>query len=89
MREKDWPSNWKIIHGDLSEDSFVVDDEESTEWVTVVLQVDSVILGDCVGQVAHDGDAQLAKTTFATGYIGPKRKKSRVIFLISTSLIKC
>ena len=80
MREKDWPSDWKIIHGDLSEDSFVVDDEQSTEWVTVVLQVDSVILRDGVGQVAHDGDAQLAETTFATGYIGPKRKNPELFF---------
>ena len=65
------PSNREIIHCNLSEDSLAIDDEETSETVTIVLQIDSVILGDLVGQITQDWNAQFAETTFATWNVGP------------------
>ena len=37
------PSHRQIVHGDLSEDTLVVNDEQSSQGVAVILQIDSVI----------------------------------------------
>ena len=37
------PSHGEIVHGDLPEDSLVINDEQSSQGVAVVLQIDSVI----------------------------------------------
>ena len=37
------PSHRQIVHGNLPEDSLVVNDEQSSQGVAVVLQIDSVI----------------------------------------------
>ena len=33
----------EIVHGDLSEDTLVINDEQASQGVAVVLQIDSVI----------------------------------------------
>lgn len=37
------PSDGQVVHRDLPEDPLVVDDEESSEGVAVLLQVDSIV----------------------------------------------
>ena len=40
----DRASDGEVVHGDLAEDAPVVDDEETSQSVAVVLQVDAVVL---------------------------------------------
>ena len=40
-----------------------IDDEKSSQSVTILLQVDTVVLADGVGEVGEERDVQLAKTT--------------------------
>ena len=37
-------TNRQVVHGDLTQSALVVDDEESTQGVTVILQVNSIVL---------------------------------------------
>ena len=37
------PSHGEIVHGDLSENSLVINDEQSSKGVAIVLQIDSVV----------------------------------------------
>ena len=39
----DGSADGEIVHGDLSEDTLVVNDEQSSQGVAVLLQIDSVI----------------------------------------------
>ena len=41
----DGSADGEVVHGDLAEDAPVVDDEEAAQRVTVVLEVDTVVLG--------------------------------------------
>ena len=43
----------QIVHGDLPQNTFVVDDKETAETVTVVFQVHSVVLWDLVGDIGQ------------------------------------
>ena len=40
----DGAADGEVVHGDLAEDAPVVDDEEAAQRVTVVLEVDTVVL---------------------------------------------
>ena len=40
----DGSADGEVVHGDLAEDAPVVDDEEAAQRVTVVLEVDTVVL---------------------------------------------
>ena len=73
------PSNWEVVHGDLPEDALAIDDEEASEGVAVVLQVDAVVLRDGVSQVAQDRDAQLAQASFAARNVGPTKEKNKTL----------
>ncbi len=55
----------------LPKDALVVNDEETTEAVTVVLEIDTVILGNLVRQIAEDGDIERPEAALLSGYIGP------------------
>ena len=56
------PAHGQIIHRDLAQNSLVVDDKKASEAVTVVLQIDAVILGDFVSDVGQKRNVEGSQT---------------------------
>ena len=69
----DGPSDGQIVHGDLPQNSFIVNDEESTETVTIVFQVHSVVLWDLVSEVGQQRNLQGSQTSFFARQFGPSQ----------------
>jgi len=59
-------SHWQVVHGDLPEGALVIDDEQASQGVTVLLQIDSIVLGDGVGEVRQERNIQLAQSSLCS-----------------------
>ena len=84
----DRPSDGQVVHGDLSEDAFVVDDEEAAKGVAVVLEEDPVVLGDGVGEVRQEGNVEPAESALAAGGVHPSQVGEMRIHRASNNLTK-
>ena len=51
--------------------TFTINDEKSSKTVTVVLQVDTVVFGDLVGDVSQKGNVEGTQSTFLSWDICP------------------
>jgi hypothetical protein len=68
----DVAADGKIVDGDLAEDTLGVDDEETAESDTLVLDQDTVVTGDLGGLVGDEGELQVGtETTLLAGLLNP------------------
>jgi hypothetical protein len=70
----DVAAHGKIVNSDLAEVLLGVNDEDAAEGDTVVLTLlneNSVVLGDLLGEIGQDGDVHLAKATLLALLVGP------------------
>jgi len=69
----DRSANWKIVDGDLAENSFVVDDVKTSVGDSFVFLEAAVSLGDSVGGVGKDWDLHLADASLLAASFGPRK----------------
>lgn len=67
-------ADWWVVDGDVSEDTLVGDDEQSTVGVAFFFDQDSVVLGDLLGEVRKEWESQVAsETTLLLWCVGPSQ----------------
>jgi len=64
-------SHGQIIHGDLSQHSGLIDNEETAQRMTAGLQVDSVVLADLMRQIGEQWDLHVAQAALLARRVYP------------------
>lgn len=74
-----WSTDWQIIHGDLSDNTLAVYDEQASQAVAQIFQVDAVVLWDLMRQIWQQWDIDVTKTTFVAWSISPGQMGERTV----------
>lgn len=61
----------QVIHSDLSEDTFTIDDEETSECVSLVLKKDAVVFGDLMCEVRKKRNLHWSQTSLFPWGVDP------------------
>jgi hypothetical protein len=69
----DRAADGEIVHSRLAENTLVIDDEETAESDTLILQEDSEIARDLLGDIRQDRNAHGAKTTALLVLLSPRQ----------------
>lgn len=68
----DVTADWWVVDGDVSDDTLVGDDEQTTVGVASLFDQDSVVLGDLLGKVRKEWERQVSsETTVLLWCVGP------------------
>jgi len=61
----------EVVHGDLAEDAFVVDDEETSEGNAIIFKVDTIVLRDLLGEIRQKWDVKFSKSPLSPRRVHP------------------
>jgi hypothetical protein len=64
-------TNGSIVHGDMSEDTLIIDDVGSSEGDTSTGDEAAVGIGDVLGDIGNEGDLHFTETAFISGLLAP------------------
>ena len=64
-------TNGGIVHGDVSEDTLIIDDVGGSEGDTGTGDEAAVGVGDVLSDVGNEGDLHFTETTFISGLLAP------------------
>lgn len=71
----DGSANGEIVHGDLSQDTLAVDDEETAQCVSQLLQVHAVVLGNFMVQVAEQRNVDVSEAASLSVSLDPREMR--------------
>lgn len=66
-----WPTDGQVIHCNLSQNALAINDEQTAQGVTLLLQQHTIVLADLMCQVWEERDFNLSKTALSTGCFRP------------------
>ena len=67
----DTATNRQVVHGDLSQYLLIVDDEEASQSVADIFQIDTIVARDCVRQIGKQRNVEFTQSTFYSRTVGP------------------
>lgn len=56
------------VHGDLSQNTTMIDDEQTTKWMTQIIEIDAIIFSNFVRYITQQWNVNFAKTTLQVKY---------------------
>lgn len=59
-------TNWQVIHGDLSQNTAMINDKQATQRMAQVIEINAIVIGDFMRQIAEQWNVDFTKSALQT-----------------------